>query len=271
MKQTAALPEPLAARPLEFDGARYVAASDHQLEWGRGLISELDLRGDEHILDLGCGDGRLTAQLADLVPRGLVIGLDASSSMLRQARQHARANLRFLRQDLNQIDLAPEFNVIFSNAALHWVKDHARLLARVFQGLRVGGRARFSFGGAGNCPTFNLTAQTVMELPRFRAQFAGFDWPWFFPSAEEYRRVAAEIPFRHADVWLEVADRFFPNAEALIRWVDQPCLVPFLARLDADQGVDYRQQVIGRMLRSSRQADGRCFEQFRRLHFHARK
>ena len=79
----------------EFDGKKYAKASAHQKEWGTRLIAELDLQGTERILDLGCGDGALSAQIADLVPDGEVVGIDASRGMIEAARPKARKNLRF--------------------------------------------------------------------------------------------------------------------------------------------------------------------------------
>ena len=80
----------------EFDGKKYENASAHQKEWGTRLIAELDLHRTERILDLGCGDGSLSAQIADLVPDGEVVGIDASSGMIEAAQSKVRKNLRFL-------------------------------------------------------------------------------------------------------------------------------------------------------------------------------
>src|SRR4051794_38490709 len=110
--------------PFEFDGKHYERVSTHQKEWGAKLIAELNLRGDERILDLGCGDGALTAQLAALVPDGEAVGLDGSPGMLAAAKRHAAKNLRFVHQDINSLEFAEPFDVIFSNATLHWILDH---------------------------------------------------------------------------------------------------------------------------------------------------
>jgi trans-aconitate methyltransferase len=112
----------------EFDGKKYEKASAHQKEWGTKLIAELDLRGTERILDLGCGDGALSAQIADLVPHGEVVGIDASRGMIEAARSKVKKNLRFVLMDINELNYVEQFDVVFSNATLHWVKDHKRLL-----------------------------------------------------------------------------------------------------------------------------------------------
>lgn len=112
----------------EFDGEKYETASTHQKEWGTSLIAELELQGDERVLDLGCGDGMLTAQIAGLVPSGEAVGIDGSRGMIEVARRRRRDNLRFILMDINHLSFTEEFDVIFSNATLHWIKDHRRLL-----------------------------------------------------------------------------------------------------------------------------------------------
>ena len=99
------------------------------------LIEELDLVGKESILDLGCGDGRLTAQIAKLVPEGNVIGIDASEVMIKSARKLEEDNLSFELKNINKLDYQNEFEVIFSNAALHWVKNHKISLKNCFKAL----------------------------------------------------------------------------------------------------------------------------------------
>jgi trans-aconitate methyltransferase len=112
----------------EFDAQRYQRASAHQQEWGQRLIAELDLQGHERILDVGSGDGSLTHRLAAGVPRGSVLGVDASAQMVAAAQKVQGPNLRFVRTDILDADFLEEFDVVFSSATLHWVKDHVRLL-----------------------------------------------------------------------------------------------------------------------------------------------
>ncbi|HJD45874.1 MAG TPA: class I SAM-dependent methyltransferase [Candidatus Mediterraneibacter norfolkensis] len=106
----------------EFDGEKYKKASRHQKEWGNSLISELSLNGNEAILDLGCGDGGLTEQLAQLVPDGKVLGIDSSAGMIAVAQNRHKSNLKFMKMDINMIDFRNKFDVIFSgkNIAVRW-------------------------------------------------------------------------------------------------------------------------------------------------------
>ena len=255
----------------EFDGNKYKAASAHQKEWGTKLIRELNIAGSERILDLGCGDGALTAQLAALAPQGSVLGIDASRGMIDTAMTHVADNLSFAVRDINDLDFADEFDIVFSNAALHWIKDHDALLSNVHRALKPGGILKFNFAGNGNCANFFDVVQEAIRLPQFAPHFSAFEWPWYMPSVEEYERLVQRSPFPSASVSGENADRFFADQETMIKWIDQPSLVPFMKLLPEEYKADFRQFVIEHMIQRTCQADGRCFETFRRINVIARK
>jgi trans-aconitate methyltransferase len=111
-------------------------------------MTRLDLRGDEHILDVGCGDGKITAELARAVPRGSATGLDASAAMIAYAREKFPA-LEFHVMDARRLQFPRQFDLVFSNAALHWVDDHAAFLRGAAAVLQPGGRLIVSCGGKG--------------------------------------------------------------------------------------------------------------------------
>jgi trans-aconitate 2-methyltransferase len=256
---------------LEFDAQYYRRASAHQQEWGARLIAELDLQGHEHILDVGSGDGSLTRNLAAGVPRGSVLGLDASARMVEAAQGLQEPNLQFVRGDILDADFREEFHVVFSSATLHWVQDHGRLLRVLYRAVKPGGLVRLSFAGDGNCSRLIATLRELMAEPGYRAAFGGFAWPWYMPAVEEYDRLVREVPFCDARVWGEVADRHFPSVEAMVGWIDQPSLVPFRQHLGAATGERFRAAVVALMTARTREADGRCFETFRRINVLARK
>jgi trans-aconitate 2-methyltransferase len=255
----------------EFDGRKYAQASAHQKEWGTTLIEELNLQGAEQVLDLGCGDGTLTARRADLLPHGQVVGIDLSRGMIEAAQPKARENLRFIRMDINDLDFSEEFDVIFSNATLHWVKDHWRLYEKVRRLLCLGGRIRFNFAGAGNCSHFLRVIQEAMARPVFSSYVAGFEWPWYMPAVDEYAGLVLSSGLKDVRVWGENADRYFADVDAMIRWIDQPSIVPFLACVPERQKKEFRDCVVKRMVEETKQPDGRCFETFRRINVSAHK
>jgi trans-aconitate 2-methyltransferase len=255
----------------EFDGKKYEKASAHQKEWGSKLISDLALKGNERVLDLGCGDGTNTAILAELLPNGEVVGIDASRGMIAAANPKQKANLRFLLMDIDELEFKNEFDVIYSNATLHWVKDHRHLLTNVFQALRRGGILRFNFAADGNCSSFFKVIRKAMKHEDFSSHFIDFIWPWYMPSIDDYKRLIKSSELQEARVWGGNADRFFPDTEALIGWVDQPCLVPFLACVADPQKAEFRDYVVSKMIQETKQADGRCFETFRRINLFVKK
>ncbi|MFC1636771.1 methyltransferase domain-containing protein [Planctomycetota bacterium] len=256
----------------EFDGEKYKRASAQQKAWGKGLITELELAGRERILDLGCGDGALTAELAKLVPEGFVLGIDASESMIATAtKDHAGANLRFERLDINTMDFESEFDLVFSNATLHWIKDHRTLLRKVFKSLKDRGTARFQFAGEGNCSNLIRIVREVMSESPYADTFREFDWPWYMPTCREYQALMDKVPFAEKKVWCTNADRTFESSEAMTRWIDQPSLVPFLGCIDEPDRRRFRDAVVERMIAEMQQSDGTCFETFRRINVWARK
>jgi trans-aconitate 2-methyltransferase len=181
---------------LEFDPQRYQRASPHQQEWGQRLIAELDLRGHERILDVGSGDGSLTRKLAAGVPRGSVLGLDASTQMVEAAQRLQEPNLRFVRKDILDADFREEFDVVFSSATLHWVKDHGRLLGVLYRAVKPGGVVRLSFAGAGNCSRLIATLQELMGEASYQMAFNGFVWPWYMPAV----RLASDAPHKGSEL-----------------------------------------------------------------------
>jgi len=256
----------------EFDGEKYKQASSQQKAWGRKLIAELEFEGGEKILDLGCGDGLLTAEMAKFVPDGFVLGIDASESMIETAQKdHAGANVRFELLDIDAIDFKSEFDLVFSNATLHWVKDHRMLLKNVFKALKNRGAARFQFAGDGNCSNLIRVLREVTSAKEYAPYFLEFDWPWYMPAIDEYQALVDEVAFAEKRIWSENGDKHFVSTEEMTKWIDQPSLVPFLGYVAKKDRRRFRDAVVERMVKETLQDDGTHFETFRRINVLARK
>jgi trans-aconitate 2-methyltransferase len=255
----------------EFDGNKYRKASVHQKEWGNKIIAELVLNGSERILDLGCGDGTLTRLLAERVPDGFVMGIDSSKGMIEIAKGLESKNTSFQLLRINEMDFANEFDVIFSNATLHWIIDHKNLLKRSYKALKKHGYIRFNFAGDGNCSTFNNVIKQVMEYEAYREFFKSFQWPWYMPSLDDYKRLVDSSNFTETKVWEENADRYFPTKNEMIAWIDQPSLVPFIRLVNDSKKQQFRDEVVRQILKIALQSDGHCFETFRRINVYAKK
>lgn len=256
----------------EFDGEKYKKASTHQKEWANKILKELHFVGNESILDLGCGDGTITRQLAQMVPNGEVYGIDASEGMIRTAKKEKNdGNLSFELMDINEISYKNQFDFIFSNATLHWILDHRNLLSKASQALKVGGQIRFNFAGDGNCSFFYKVIQEAMTEFRFKEFFENFLWPWYMPNIEKYKQLVTSAEFSEIEVWGENADRYFEDSTAMVRWIDQPSIVPFLKHIPESQKQVFRDYVVDQMIKETKQEDGTCFETFRRINIRARK
>ena len=255
----------------EFNGDKYKKASKHQREWGNSLIAELKLKGNESILDLGCGDGSLTKELSELVQSGRVIGIDSSIGMIKTAKKQTGANLTFELMDINKLNYRNEFDIIFSNAALHWVKDHGMLLKNCYSALKSGGMILWDFASNGNCSIFFAVIRQLIQSDGYSAYFNGFEWPWYMPTITEYKGLINKSGFKDCHIKEVNRDRYFADAEEMIKWIDQPSIVPFIANIPDELKADFRNTVIHSMLDKTLQADGTCFETFRRIHILAYK
>lgn len=255
----------------EFDGEKYNQASRHQKEWGNNLIFQLHLSGTETVLDLGCGDGALSGQIAQLVPKGRVIGIDASYGMLQTAKKIKCDNLSFIQMDINNMDFSNEFDIIFSNAALHWILDHSLLLKHSFCALKQGGSIHWNFAGDGTCAAFYDVVRTKMRNKQYAHYFNDFIWPWFMPSKEQYKALMEPIGFSKIEIVEENKDRYFSDADEMVKWIDQPSIVPFITCIPANMKESFRKEVIQLMIEKTKQKDGTCFETFRRINVTAMK
>ena len=130
----------------------YQQHSSQQQKWAKEVLPRLHLKGNERILDIGCGDGKITAEVARHVPQGSVVGLDASAEMIDFAdKQYSTiSNLRFEQGDAQSLAFDGQFDWVISFACLHWVIDHRPVLRGICRALRPGGRILLQFGGKGN-------------------------------------------------------------------------------------------------------------------------
>ena len=223
------------------------------------------------MLDLGCGDGILTQKISQFVPNGFVLGIDASKGMIETAKELSKDNLTFQLMDINEIDFDSEFNLVFSNAALHWVKNHENLLKNIYKAIKPKGVIRFNFAGDGNCANFYRVVKEVMVYPKFKEKFKLFEWPWYMPKINEYEVLVNKFKFKEIKVWEENADRYFSSSDEMTKWIDQPSIIPFLKYLDENGKIEFRDIVVRNMIDITKQNNGTCFETFRRINVYARK
>jgi trans-aconitate 2-methyltransferase len=192
--------------PREWDADSYHGLAQPHQEWGAQILDRLPLRGDETVLDLGCGTGRVTAQLLErLGPDGRAIGIDGSARMVQEARRLLGADRRasFEQQDLLELTVAPPAEAAVSSATFHWIKDHDRLFARVRAALVPGAPFVAQCGGRGNVSNVVAAVRVVAAREPFAAAFGAFEDPWNFAAPDETTERLQRAGFAVRRCWLE--------------------------------------------------------------------
>lgn len=194
------------SRPRDWDAVSYERVSDPQVEMAGPVLERLELRGDETVLDAGCGSGRVTRLLAERLPRGRVVAVDASPSMVAEAAERLadlgeRVTVRVC--DLVELELDEPVDAVFSNAVFHWIADHERLFGALAAALRPGGRLVAQCGGQGNVERFHAAAREVALEEPFAEHLAGWEGPWNFAGPEATAGRLEAAGFDAVRTWLE--------------------------------------------------------------------
>ena len=234
----------------EWDAAAYHRVSDPQVSWGRALLARLDLRGDERVIDAGCGTGRLTRELASRLPHGSLVALDSSSQMLAQARTHlleCRPAIKLVRASLPDIPIAGWADVVFSTATFHWVPDHPALFRNIFTALKPGGLLHAQCGGAGNLELARSPAREVMQSPPFAPFFR--EWPrvWEFADATTTADRLAAAGFSKIETNLEAAPVVFDDDATYRAFVATVVFRLHLAKLPEDRRSRFLDDIVARV------------------------
>jgi len=282
-----------AIKNVNWNAADYAANSAVQQTWARELIARLNLRGDERVLDVGCGDGKVSAEIARAVPNGLVVGVDASAEMIAFARKQFPAkrnpNLTFRVCDARKINpgalfspsppskeekaglrrrsnsnselLAPAlsplgrgegdktalFDVVFSNAALHWVDDHRAFLRGVASVLKAGGRLVVSCGGKRNAQDVFVALRPELRLKRWRRFFRRIPKPYFFHSPADYEKWLPQFGFKSLGVRLVPKDAVYAGRDKFVAWLRTTWL-PYVQRVPENLREEFIAAVTDRYL-----------------------
>lgn len=228
----------------DWDAATYDRVSDVQYGWALEQLARLPLRGDEVVLDAGCGSGRVTAELVRRVPQGRVYGVDVAPSMVAHARERLGESATVLRQDLLELDLPEPVDVVFSNATFHWIQDHDRLFATLGRVLKPQGRLMAQCGGEGNVAGFLSVVDSVAKEEQFAPCFDGWRWPGHFAGAPDTSARLSRAGFIDVNCWLE--PRPVTPADP-IPFVQAVCLVRHMDRLPEQLRPRFRDRVLGRV------------------------
>jgi trans-aconitate 2-methyltransferase len=192
------------------------------------LLALLAVRPNLHVLDLGCGTGELTARLAAALPGSDVTGLDSSPAMLERARALARAGLRF---ELGRVEEASgRYDLVFSNAAIHWVEDHRALIPRLFALLNPGGQLLVQLPSNNEHPAHRAILEIAGREP-FLTALGGFTRRSPVLSLPEYAELLYACGGTDLVVFEKVYPHLLPDSDAVAEWTSGTTLLPYFERL----------------------------------------
>jgi trans-aconitate 2-methyltransferase len=230
--------------PRDWDAATYDRVAAPQTRWGGAVLERLPLRGDETVLDAGCGSGRVTEMLLERLPRGRVIALDASAAMIAEARRRLAAfgeRVAFVEADLGRPFQLPDgvlADAILSTATFHWVPDHDALFRNLAAVVRPGGRLVAQFGGAGNIARVKAIVGSIGD---------GWLGPAHYETAEATAVRLAAAGFVEVEAWLQPEPTRFEPGEPFETFLRTVILGPQVDRLPEARRADYVHEVATRL------------------------
>jgi trans-aconitate methyltransferase len=256
----------------EWNAVEYHRLSRPQTEWGQRVLGRLELRGDEQLVDAGCGTGRLTAQILEKLPAGRVVCLDRSFQMLTVARDHLAprfgGRVVFIEADLTALPLRACTDIVFSTATFHWVLDHPRLFRQIFEALRPNGLLIAQCGGAGNLDQLHARATVLADSPQFRNFFARWSPPWEFADSATTRARLEAAGFVEVTTDIEDAPTFLGGAREYADFVTTVVFRQHLACIPDERA---QREFIETLTRQAATDDPPFYLDYRRLNIRARK
>jgi trans-aconitate 2-methyltransferase len=231
----------MASATRDWDAGTYHRVSVPHEEWARSVLDRLPLRGDETVLDAGCGSGRVTDLLIERLPEGRVVAVDGSASMVEKVRETLRPGDEALLSDLTELELDEQVDAVFSSAVFHWVLDHDLLFKHLAAVLRPGGAIAAQCGGAGNIDRLRTICAEVAASEPFVSYFEGFDEPWNYAGAEETEARLKVAGFADVRCWLQPWTIEPPEPAEFLRTV---CLGPHMDRLPEELQMPFVEWVL---------------------------
>jgi trans-aconitate 2-methyltransferase len=257
----------------EWDSTAYDRLSDPQYGWGLKVLEKLKvlpLRGNEHILDAGCGTGRVTEKLLQAFPQSQVTAVDASANMVDEAGKRLAPfgqRVKIAQVDLLELPDQNSFDVIFSTAVFHWIQDHDRLFQIVFRALRPGGFLLAQCGGGPNLARIHGRAELLMQLPECAPYFKDWKRFWEYPCAQVTADRLQRAGFVDVATGLEAAPTPLPDEATFRSFTAAVNMHPYLKRLPPE----LHDSFIGALAELARQDDPPFELDYWRLNIFGRK
>ena len=253
----------------EWDANEYEKLSAPQTRWGIEVLERVKVRGDEAVIDAGCGTGRVTELLLAKLPEGSVLAIDGSRAMVEAARRRfaGESRVRVERQDLSSLAVEEPVDLIFSTATFHWIWDHDCLFENLALALKPGGRLVAQCGGEGNISRATRATKETMEEERFLDYFVGWKDDKYYADARTTARRLEAAGFEEVETWLHDEVAAFDSVYELARFLGTVVLGGHLEKLPEKERSPFAAAVAEKVVA----VDGRPALDYVRLNTMARR
>ena len=228
--------------PRDWDARTYDAVASPQARWGAAVLDRLVLRGDERVLDAGCGSGRVTELLAERLSDGRVVALDGSPAMIDEARRRLARfgdRVEYVVADLaDPLPIEEPVDAILSTATFHWIHDHAALYRHLAAVIRPGGQLVAQYGGGANTASVRAVLATIGD---------GWTGDVFFAWPDETRGWVEAAGFEDVRVWLHDEPTRFEPGEPFKAFLRTVILGAHLGRLPEAAREPFVEEVAARL------------------------
>ena len=219
-----------------WDAENYHKVSSIQETWAIELLAKRKWKGNEVLIDAGCGSGRVTRIIANILKNGKIYAIDLDQNMIEKAKINLKdqENVVFVNADLSTVEIPEPVDVIFSNAVIHWIKDHYKLFCNFWQLLKHSGEILIQCGGKGNLGTVKLMLDLTRKSSKFKGYFHDWKDPWNFASAEETFSIMERVGFKQIETGLTKKIAKFSSFEEYRLFMKTVVMKPYLSYLPSD-------------------------------------
>lgn len=219
---------------MKWDAGMYDAAHSPQTDVGRELIAMSCVKADDSILDIGCGTGTLTIELAHLAHKGKVVGIDPSIEMLERAREKtlSAGNIALINIPAQKLDFKEEFDLVYSNSALQWIKEQEDVIARAYMTLKPDGRIAVQLPAKDFCWELMENINSAISALGLESKYKKMESPWRFPIKEEFAGFLKDAGFVNINVFYKDYTLLFESINDVLEWGVSAALRPYLSLLN---------------------------------------
>lgn len=240
-----------------WDAETYHKTSHIQETWAKELLSKNEWKGNEVVLDAGCGSGRVTNIIAKILNKGRIFAVDIDENMIRVARKNYKhlKNVFFLNSDLLNVNLPEPVDIVFSNAAIHWIPNHYQLFKKFWNILKPEGKLLIQCGGKGNLGKTHGILESIRKEKEFEHYFRDWKDPWYFPSTTETNSILKTTGFRKIRTEMTKKTAIFQGFEEYRLFMKTVVMKPYLSYLPSNYNNSTRDLFINSFMKEFKRND----------------